>query len=124
MALGAHFTPPPPSSVSAPFYGYLKLELHRSEESRSRRWSHRGSNWKPPAPMPRTNQLSYACSLLDIRNNALVPNPSESFIHEDKIKLIYLTIKISFEPHLEMVSYWAKNKQKLMICETAEKFQH
>ena len=27
----------PPSSVSAPFYGYLKLKLHRSEESRSRR---------------------------------------------------------------------------------------
>ena len=48
VALGAHFTPP--SSVGAPFYGYLKLKLHRSDESRSRRWSHLGSNQEHPAP--------------------------------------------------------------------------
>ena len=41
--------PPPPSSVSAPFYGYLKLKLHRSKESRNRHWSHRRSNREPPA---------------------------------------------------------------------------
>ena len=39
----------PPSSVSAPFYGYLKLKLRGSEESRNRRWSHWESNWGPPA---------------------------------------------------------------------------
>ena len=53
----------PLSSVSAPFYGYLKLKLHRSEESRIRRWSHRGSIREPiQLRRPRTNQLSYACS--------------------------------------------------------------
>jgi len=30
----------PPASVSAPFYGYSKLWLHGSEESRNRRCSH------------------------------------------------------------------------------------
>ena len=33
VALSAHFTPPPPSSVSATFYGYWKLELHGSKLS-------------------------------------------------------------------------------------------
>ena len=61
MALGAHFIPLPLSVLR--FYEYLKLKLHRSKESRSRRWSHRGSkpgtscsegraltNWATPTP--------------------------------------------------------------------------
>ena len=39
----------PRASVSAPFYGYSKLWLHGSEESRSRRWSHWRSNRGPLA---------------------------------------------------------------------------
>ena len=42
----------PPPSVSAPFYGYLKLLLHGSEKSQNRRVSHRGSNQGPLAPKP------------------------------------------------------------------------
>ena len=38
-----------PASVSAPFYGYSKLWLHGSEESRSRGWSHWRSNQTPLA---------------------------------------------------------------------------
>ena len=47
VALSAHFTRT--SFVSAPFYGYLKLKLHRSEESRNRCWGHRKSNWELPS---------------------------------------------------------------------------
>ena len=39
----------PPASVSAPFYGYSKLWLHGSEESRSRRLSQWRSNRRPLA---------------------------------------------------------------------------
>ena len=40
----------PPSSVNAPFYGYSKLELHRTEESRNRRRSNdRDRTGHPPA---------------------------------------------------------------------------
>ena len=57
MALGAPFDPP--SSVSAPFYGYLKLKLHRSEE---RVTEDQTGNFQPRRP--RTYQLSYACSYI------------------------------------------------------------
>jgi len=40
----------PPASVSAPFYGYSKLWLHGSEESRNRRWSRWRSSRRPLAP--------------------------------------------------------------------------
>ena len=40
----------PPVSVSAPFYGYSKLWLHGSEESRNKRLGHRRSNRGPFAP--------------------------------------------------------------------------
>ena len=48
MALVAHVLPP--SSVNAPFYGYLKLQLHGTEESRNRRRSNDGDQTgDPPA---------------------------------------------------------------------------
>ena len=50
VALGAHLLPPPPSSVNAPFYGYSKLQLHETEESRNRRRSNGGDRTgDPPA---------------------------------------------------------------------------
>ena len=56
--------PLPPPSVSTPFYGFLKLKLHRSEKSRNRRWSQWESNWGPPAQKAaHLPTVLHACSL-------------------------------------------------------------
>ena len=59
--------PLPPPSVSAPFYGYLKLQLHRSEKRWNKPWSHRESNWGSPAQKAaHLPTVLHACSVSEL----------------------------------------------------------
>ena len=46
----------PPSSVNAPFYGYSKLQLHGTEESRNRRRSNDGERTNDPPAQKAAHQ--------------------------------------------------------------------
>ena len=110
MALGAHFTPPPLSFVSAPFYGYLKLKLHGSEESRSRHWSHRGSNREPPAQKARTNQLSLARSQIYQFHFVL---PIVTLLNSALYAAVLYSASFTFESSLEKMARF-----KIRTCRT------
>ena len=64
----------PPSSVNALFYGYLKLELHGTEESQNR---HRSNDDNPTGELPaqkamhQPTELLYVCKSWSIRMERL-----------------------------------------------------
>ena len=51
-----------PLSISAPFYGYLKLQATRKGKESKQGCKIRESNSGPLAPRPRTNRLCHPCS--------------------------------------------------------------
>ena len=54
-----------PLSISAPFYGYLKLLATRKGKESKQGCEIRESNSGPLAPRPRTNRLCHPCALTD-----------------------------------------------------------
>ena len=56
----------PPSSVNTPFYGYSKLQLHGTEESRNRRRSNDGDRTGDPPAKKAAHQPTELRLLLNI----------------------------------------------------------
>ena len=79
-----------PLSISAPFYGYLKLLATRKGKKSKQGCEIRESNSGPLAPRPRTNRLCHPCSFL---MGTLEPR-------NDQLPKLEMSTNFEFELHM------------------------